>query len=413
MTSASSSQAFVQLTSSEEGNWLSLGRALTTVLCQGLRPFVKKETEAFYNIIKAATTSAGPCTCVYVPRRKPNQYHDMSTCQWANILQVYHYGNKPNWKQSDPTKWMDPNVGPWEIAKLFLPDIGGHTVIQSVEDMEISAILNLMFWCNHFTVQRLLIKDVRDTRNTKWAHVSKLELSEAEKKGAFETIEKFLQDPALVWDVDAQEALREILALKCTSDVHIFKAELLSHFKEAIQNELKSLKRESKRNKKQRSRVDGQLRNLQKALDNVEKKQKASISVPRLIINRTVYVVSYLVKSARGIRRKSVGTLLMFLFLCCLVGVLDHKSYRDGELRFPLYYRVLGGPKWPISMIRVTTCHMYSQNNPVSVTQNYRQKNSCTGKMKIKLKIMLLIVMMWQNEELDAILIFRNNLFRV
>ena len=328
----------MQLTSSEEGNWLSLGRALSTVLCQGLRPFIKKETEAFYNNIRAATILAGPCTCVYVSRRKPNQYHDMSICQWENILQAYHLGTKPNWKQSDPTKWMDPNFGPWEIAKLFLPDVGGHTVIQSVEDMEISAILNLMFWCNHFTVQRPLIKDVRDARNTKWAHVPKLELSEAEKKGAFEKIEKLLQDPALARDVDAQEAFREILALKCTSDVHSFKAEVLSHFKEAIQNELKSLKRESKRNKKQRSRVDGQLRNLQKALENVEKKQKASISVPRLMINRTMYVVSYLGKIARGIRGRSVATLLMFLSLCCLVGVLDHKSYRDGELMVPFIF---------------------------------------------------------------------------
>lgn len=344
MASAGSSQAFVQLTSSEEGNWLSLGRALTTVLCQGLRPFIKKETEAFYNNIKAAIPT-GPCTCVYVPGRKPNQYHDMRSCQWANVLQGYHLGRGPNWKQSDTSKWMDPNVGPWEIAKLFLPDIGGHTVIQSVEDMEISSILNLMFWCNHFTVQRPLIKDVRDTRNTKWAHVPKLQLSDAEKKDAFETIEKFLQDPAFARDVGAQETLREILALKSTSDVHVFKAEVLSHFKEAIQkdvmslkNELKSLKKESKRNQKQRSRVEGQLRNLQKSLKDVEKKQKVSISVPRLVINRTLYVISCLVKSARDIRRKSLATLMMFLFLCGLVDVLDHKSHRDGELRLPFIY---------------------------------------------------------------------------
>ena len=331
MTSASSSQAFVQLSSSEEGNWLSLGRALTTVLCKGLRPFVKRETEAFYNNIKAIP--ALPCTCVHVPRRKPNQYHDMSTCHWAIILEGYHHGNKPNWKQSDPTKWMDPNVGPWEIAKLFLPDIGGHTVIQSVEDMEISAILNLMFWCNHFTVQRPLIKDVRETRNTKLAHVSKLELSEAEKKDAFETIEKFLQDPALARDVDAQEALREILALKCTSDMHIFKEDDLSYFIKAMQK----LERESRRNKKRRIRLERQVRNLQTAQEKLEKKQKGSISVlPRLFISQMVYVVSYVVKSARSIRRSSLSTLLIVLFLCCFIGVLDHKSYRDGELWYIL-----------------------------------------------------------------------------
>ncbi|KAJ7372363.1 hypothetical protein OS493_019810 [Desmophyllum pertusum] len=206
MTSTgSTSKAFVQLTSPEEGNWLSLGRALSTVLCEGLHPFIKRETETFYNNVKATITApVGPCTCVYVPGRRPNQYHDMHTCQWANVLQAYHLNRRPNWEQSDNNKWMDPNVGPWEIAKLFLPN-------------------------------RSLIKDVRDTRNTKWAHLPKLELSEAEKKDAFETLEKLLQDPVLARDVDAQGALREILALKCTSDVHIFKAEVLSHFKEAIQ----------------------------------------------------------------------------------------------------------------------------------------------------------------------------------
>ncbi|KAJ7372368.1 hypothetical protein OS493_019815 [Desmophyllum pertusum] len=353
MTSTTTSKAFVQLTSPEEGNWLSLGRALSTVLCEGLRPFIKRETEAFYNNVKAAITAipAGPCI---VSMFREGDQTSTTTCAPA-----YHLNRRPNWKQSDSTKWMDPNFGPWEIAKLFLPDVGGHTVIQSVEDMEITAILNLMFWCNHFTVQQPLIKDVRDTRNTKWAHLPKLELSEAEKKDAFETIEKLLQDPVLARDVDAQGALREILALKCTSDVHIFKAEVLSHFKEAIQNEMKSLKKESKKSKKQRTRVEAQLRNLRKALENVqkvlaenvvknqkalenvvkkqealenvEKKQKATIlSVASLVINHVLCVISYLIKSTRGLRRSSVATLLMFLFLCCLVGILDHQSYRDG-----------------------------------------------------------------------------------
>ncbi|KAJ7372366.1 hypothetical protein OS493_019813 [Desmophyllum pertusum] len=84
--------------------------------------------------------------------------------------------------RSDNNKWMDPNVGPWEMVKLFLPDVGFHMVILSVEDMEITAILNLMFWCNHFTVQRPLIKDVRDTRNTKWAHLPKFRVIRSRKE---------------------------------------------------------------------------------------------------------------------------------------------------------------------------------------------------------------------------------------
>ena len=67
--SSGPSQAFVQLTSPEEGNWLSLGRALTSVLCQGLRPYIKREMAIFYSNVTAAITRsrAGPCTCVYDP----------------------------------------------------------------------------------------------------------------------------------------------------------------------------------------------------------------------------------------------------------------------------------------------------------------------------------------------------------
>lgn len=122
--------------------------------------------ETFFKNLTAAIAarSAGPCTCLYDPRRKKNQYHDMSTCAWAKIRQAAHLGNRPNWRQSDSTKWLDPNIGPWKIAKLLIPDIGGHTVIESVKDMESTNILNLMFWCNHFAIQRPLI--IRCSRNS-------------------------------------------------------------------------------------------------------------------------------------------------------------------------------------------------------------------------------------------------------
>ena len=348
MASASISQAFVQLSSPEEGNWLSLGRALTTVLCQGLRPFIKREMKTFYTNVTSRTLAIGPCTCAFDPRRKKNQYHDMSTCVWAQILQAAHLGNKPNWKQSDSAKWLDPNIGPWEIAKLYIPDIGAHT-IESVEDMEIAGILNLMFWCDHFSVERRLINDVRDTRNTKWAHLPKLELSEAEKRAGFETIEKLLQDPVLAGDPDARGALQDVLALKCTSDVHMFKAEVLSHFKEAIRHdvtslksELKTLKKESKKNEKQRSRVEGRLLKLQKALEKVD--QRPSMPLLTLLFMRVLSVMIYFIKNARGLRRKSIANwLILFVLLCCLAGILDDKSYKDGELinTFSLSFRTL------------------------------------------------------------------------
>ena len=182
-SSAPAALSIGQYISSEYTNWLALGHALVTVLCQGLRPFIKRETETFYKNVTARLAATAPCTCIYVPRRRPNQYHDMGTCSWANALQDHHHTNKPNWKQSDSTKWLDPTLGPWEIAKLYLPDLGGHVVINSADDMDITGILNLMYWCTHFTmlIPQALIKDTRDTRNNKWVHVPKLEVTEADK----------------------------------------------------------------------------------------------------------------------------------------------------------------------------------------------------------------------------------------
>ncbi len=217
-TSTSTSGTAVQLSKPEYRNWLALGQALTTVLCQGLRPFITREMETFYRNV--STRIAGrPCTCVHVRGRRPNEYHDTSTCAWANNLQGYHHRHKPNWKQSDATKWVDPILGPWEIAKLFLPDLGGHADIKSADDMDITGILNLMYWCNQFTIPQPLIKEVRETRNNKWVHVPKLELTIADKTDAFDAIENLLKVPQLAPDPNAQKALKEVVNLKNVSDL--------------------------------------------------------------------------------------------------------------------------------------------------------------------------------------------------
>ena len=352
MATSAPSQAFVQLSSSEEGNWLSLGRALTSVLCQGLRPYIKREIDLFYSNVTAAMTAlrAGPCTCVYDPSRKKNQHHDMNTCAWAQILQGVHILKKPNWKQSDSSKWIDPSKGKWEIAKLFLPDIGVNTVMESAEDLDITGILNLLYWCNHFLVQRALIEGVRETRNTKWVHVPKLELNDKEKRAAFQTIEKLLQDPVFVGDVDVQNALQDILALKYTSDVQIFKAEVLSHFKEAIRSdmsslrsEMKSLRKEANKNEKQRARVEGQLQNLKTSLKKVEQKTEettfSSLVLPVLKLAMTISIL--FVKTVGGIQQKSFNDCLYLLILFCCIGIPDESSHNDGMLGKNLFFSLL------------------------------------------------------------------------
>ena len=312
------------LTTPEYRNWLALGHALTTVLCQGLRPFVNRETATFYKNVTAAITAmpgAAPCTCVYVPRRKPNQYHDMGTCTWANTLQAHHHGNRPNWKQSDSTKWVDPILGAWEIVKLFLPDLGGHAVIQSVDDMDITGILNLMYWCDHFTIPQALIKDVRETRNNKWVHVPKLELTNADKTDAFGTIENLLQDPQLAGDPDVQKALRETVKLKSITDLHSMEAQVLADFKKVITN----LAEEAERNKEQVSQ-------LEQAVERLQQRNQLS-SLLHSLWECVFAVLRNLGGSMTSIRKGILPLWMMFLLFWSWCDVSNDDTFlRDGML---------------------------------------------------------------------------------
>ena len=226
----------------------------------------------YKNVI--ALTAGRPCMCVHVPRRRPNEFHDMRTCALANILEGHHHGNKLNWKQSDPAKWMNPILGPWEMAKLFLPDLGGHTDMNSADDMDITGILNLMYWCNHFTIPQHLIQVVRETRNNKWVHVPKLELSDADKTDAFDAIENLLKDSQLAPDPDSQKALKEIANLKSVTDLHSIEAQVLADFKEVINKEISNLTQESQQNKEQVSQLKQQQLALEKAVEDLGQRNK-------------------------------------------------------------------------------------------------------------------------------------------
>ena len=338
MASSSTSGTAGQLVSPEYRNWLALGHALTTELCQGLRPFISRETETFYRNVTAGLAAAAPCTCFYVPRRRPNQYHDMGTCAWANVLEPHHRAKKPNWKQSDATKWLDPNLGPWEIAKLFLPDLGGHALIKSADDMDISAILNLIYWCTHFGIPQPLIKDVRDIRNNKWAHVSKLELTNADKTTAFDAIENLLKDPNLAHDPHVQKALKDISNLKSVSDLHSMEAQVLADFKEVIQKkiseintELTNLVDESERNKEQQSQLIQQQEMLRKALEDVNKGQFSRGGIMDVLTSFAGHIFVNLAGNIKGIRNRNVILWLMLLLLCGCYTVLDDSFNSDGK----------------------------------------------------------------------------------
>ena len=322
-----------QHTTPEYVNWISFAHGLINVLCNGLRPFVTREMKSFYGKVSAevAACSGGPCTCTFVPRRRPNQYHDTRTCTWANILQGHHR-SEPNWKQSDSTKWTDPIQGPWEITKLFIPNLGGH-VIASAEDMDVTGILNLMDWCDQFqTICRTLIERVRHYRNRKWGHVTKLELTNAEKANAFCAMEALLQDPRLTHDRDAQNALHEVQKLKIVTDVNNFKAQILMQYKEMIEKEMAAHKEESKEELKV---LKQRLRVVEEESEQFRRARDICFLIGNKVKNGVVYLCDILFKCTimmgLFVLRLPTPWRLMIKLLCLSVTLLDPRTFKDGK----------------------------------------------------------------------------------
>lgn len=212
---------------------------------------------------------------------------------------------------------MDPNLGPWEVAKLFLPDLGGPADIESAVDMDITGILNLMYWCNHFTVHQPLIKEVRDTPNNKWVHLPKLELTDAEKTDAFNTIENLLKDALLVPDSDAQKALKEILNLRKVSAWHSLEALVLADFKEALNREMQMSERTQ-------NEVE-QLKQL--VLPLVEKRLEVIEQGDGLLFQ----MLNNFVRSLKPFKKGIVVPWVMILLYSFVVVLDDNTVIRDGK----------------------------------------------------------------------------------
>ena len=231
--------------------------------------------------------------------------------------------------------WTDPIQGPWEIAKLFIPDVGGR-VITSAEDMDLTGILNLMCWCDHFRpIPQALIKDLRDIRNNKWGHVTKLELTNAEKAAAFSAMEALLQDPKLTHDRDAKKALHEIQILKTVTDVNNFQAKILTQYKTMIEEYILDLQTDSTQNltvlKQLEQRLNIVEEELEKTKDVLETKDNV-YSYMNQVKNATLLFCGNLIKYTRVMSKRLLTPWLMIILLCNFsVTLLDPRSYQDGK----------------------------------------------------------------------------------
>ena len=191
---------------SEYRNWHAVGDALM-LLSDGLRQYAEKKMIDFHALLM---TNVGgvKCSCKCTLGIKPNPHGRATTCIWAQELKKHHVFKKKAdipWHQSDSSKWHDPVVGYWEIAKLFMSGIGSDPAkVTDPNSTDVGPLLNLFRFCNHFNFQAPLLKAVTERRN-QWAHAPKRRLSDGDKNAAFQDIKLLMNDPELLISKEVQD----------------------------------------------------------------------------------------------------------------------------------------------------------------------------------------------------------------
>lgn len=357
----------------EYQNWLAVGHALS-LMCDGLRPYVEREMKAFHQALLANLATVPPCTCPRPPKH---------ACTWAVQLTRCHRGGKPNspkWHQSDSSKWTDPNLGPWEVAKLFMSDLNiGKAAVVDASSTDCTGLTNLMSWCIYFRVQVHLVDTVRETRNTKWGHAARQELTDGEKGDALTAIRNLLQDPELVADKDAISALGEIDKMERDFDARSVERKVQADFQvavgiklRAIEGEMRTTKKDlncaSSKAQKKLVSLENHQRNVLKVLENSSCTNKELVSLENQKKRKVQHILEVLESAASKLKgkreaRSSIGKALSFawwtltgfktrciqsigglntkylslwiatLILMVIVVHLNHNSFRDGKWR--------------------------------------------------------------------------------
>ncbi|CAH3016225.1 unnamed protein product, partial [Porites evermanni] len=153
------------------------------------------------------------------------------TCDtWKTKLKHHHTSGRPKicWDNSDRTQWGSP-TGAWEIAKVFMPTLGGREKdVSDAETTDIGGLLNLLEWCPFINppASRTVLKSARDECRNHWAHAPKQELEDSDVLTIFDHLESLLNDPVFFTDKAAQEALGDLNELQKHGLVNVTESEI-------------------------------------------------------------------------------------------------------------------------------------------------------------------------------------------
>ena len=214
-----------ELDKKEHKNWVIVGCALN-IAKKGITSKIQNTMEAWYQSLISSPPLQSLPSCVCAPSAPK-----CATCvTWEKELKRRHKSGRPKicWDNSDRTQWGSP-TGAWEIAKVFMPTLGGRKKdVVDAETTDIGGLLNLLEWCPFVNppTSRTVLTSARDECRNHWAHAPKQEIQDADLKTIFGHLNDLLNDAVFSSAKDAQQSSKDLQDLFHNGLVNVRESEI-------------------------------------------------------------------------------------------------------------------------------------------------------------------------------------------
>ena len=196
-----------ELDKKEHKNWVMVGCALN-IAKKGIASKIQNKMETWYQTLISSPPLRSLPSCACAPSAPK-----CATCvTWEKELKRHHKSGRPRWDNSDRTQWGSP-TGAWEIAKVFMPTLGGRKKdVVDAETTDIGGLLNLLEWCPFINppTSRTVLTSARDECRNHWAHAPKQEIEDADLSTIFCYLNNLLNDAVFSSDKDAQQSSKDL-----------------------------------------------------------------------------------------------------------------------------------------------------------------------------------------------------------
>ena len=306
-------------------NWLAVADALM-FLSDGLRPYAENKMKELHALITTNVGGPGvkcPCSCVPGKKSKSNPHGRATPCTWAQQLRNFHsFSNKNDipWHQSLGSQWHDPVHGYWEIAKLFMCDLGKNwATVKDAKCTDVGPLLNLLRFCKYFKIQHSSLDAVKDWRN-KCAHAApERTLSDIDKQNAFKDIESLLNDPELAGIKEVQD-LRHIIKKTEMADISVLQSDelkIIQEFSRECQIETQAEVREVSKKMDKLERVVNEF---------VKGDDKSLVKGTRNLVKDVVSAISFILSFAVSLPVRKMAGMLWSLMVFCMFSQVGERN---------------------------------------------------------------------------------------